>query len=148
MGGEGAAVRVTPIPFDIHGEFDFSEPWRIFAFSDNWAPVTFVLLLILAIGLPVAFAGYAGYAIATAAGAPTPAFGAAYGAIVGVVWALALTLVRWIGNMQFLDGDSVFVGALLTAGAAGAAGGLLATRGAAAAPTAGPPPLAKEPAAM
>lgn len=146
VGGEGAAVFVTPIPFDIHGEFDFNEPWRIFAFSKNWAPVTFVLLLILAIGLPIALAGYAGYAIATAAGAATPALGAAHGAIVGVVWSLTLTLLRWIGNMDFLVGDSVFVAVLLTAGAAGAAGGLLASRGGAAAPVAGPTPPAEEPA--
>lgn len=148
VGGEGAAVRVTPLPFDEHGEFHFSEPWRIFAFSDNWPPITFVLMLILAIGLPIVLAGYAGYAVATAAGASTPALGAARGAMVGVVWAIALTLVRWIGNMDFLAGDSVFVGVLLTAGAAGAAGGLLATRATAGAPAAGPPPLSEEPAVM
>lgn len=144
--GDGAAIRSTPLPFEDHGEFDnFSKQWRIFAFGGNWPPVTFVLLLILAIGMPLALACYAGYAIAAAAGASTPALGAAHGAIVGVVWALALTLLRWIGNMQMLVGDSVFVGALLTAGAAGAVGGLLAARGLGA-PGAAPPPLAEEPA--
>jgi hypothetical protein len=147
--GEGAAVRYSPVPPEEHGSFDnFREQWRIFAFSGNWSTVTFILLLILAIGTPIVLAAYAGYVIATAAGAATPALGAAHGAIVGVVWAIAMTLLRWIGNMDYLVGDSVFVGVLLTAGIAGAVGGLLATRGGAGAPAAGPPPLSEEPAAM
>lgn len=129
--GEGGAAINTPLPFDDHGDFtDFSTPWRIFAFSDNYAPFAFIFVLILVIGLPLALAAIAGYAVASAEAARTPASGAAHGAAVGVSWALALTLLRAIGEMRWLDANSVFLFVLLTTGVAGIAGGLLAARGA------------------
>ena len=127
--GEDGSLRALPLPLRDLTAFDgFGERWRIFAYGDNYPAYAFVFMLILLIGLPIALAAYGGFAVAVAAGAQTPAAAAGHGALVGVVWALALTLLRAIAALQPIVGDSLFTSVLLGAAAAGALGGLLALR--------------------
>jgi hypothetical protein len=79
----------------------------------------------------LAAALFAGYGAAATAGARRPALAAAYGAFVGVAWAVAMALLRAIADVTTLSGDSLF-GAVLVVGCVfGALGGLLFARGSA-----------------
>jgi hypothetical protein len=109
-------------------EFSSDDPAtaRLFAYSDALEPYVFVPLLIVLIGLPIVAALYAGFATARAMATPSQAASAGWGALVGIVWALALVTIRAIGNVEVVVGESLFGGALLVGTAAGAIGGLLA----------------------
>jgi hypothetical protein len=114
-----------------------AEAVRLFAYSDALAPFVFIPMLIALIALPIIAALYAGFATARSMATPSQAASAGWGAVVGIVWALALVVIRAIGNVDVLVGDSLFGGVLLVGTAAGAIGGLLA--GQALAPGAPPP---------
>lgn len=102
--GETGGALSTPLPLAESGKSGrFGEPWRIFAFSDNYPLFVFIFVLILAVGLTLTLAWFAGSAVASAARVSSPATRAAYGAIVGVVWALALTLLRVLRDMRWLE---------------------------------------------
>lgn len=120
---------------------------RIFDYSAALPPYVFVPGLVLLIALPIVLALYAGFVTARAMGAPTQLVAAGWGAVVGIVWALALSIVRALGDIAIIEGGSLFAGALLVGTVAGAVGGLLAGEGAAAQPAPataperpGPPP--------
>jgi hypothetical protein len=118
------------------------ERGRIFDYSAAVPPYVFVPGLVLLIALPLVLALYAGFVTARAMGAPTQLVAAGWGAVVGIVWALALGIVRAIGDVQLIEGGSLFAGTLLVGTVAGALGGVLAGEGPAAAasePTAPPP---------
>lgn len=124
---EDASSRALPLPLRDLTTFDgFGERWRIFAYGDNYPAYAFVFMLILLIGLPLALAAYGGFSLAAAAMARTPGTAAAHGALIGVVWAIALSLLRAIADIQPIVGDSLFTSVLIGGAAAGAAGGLLA----------------------
>jgi hypothetical protein len=126
---EDASSRSLPLPLRDLTTFDgFGERWRIFAYGDNYPAYAFVFMLILLIGLPLALAAYGGFSLAAAAMARTPGAAAAHGALIGVVWAIALSLLRAIADMQPIVGDSLFTSVLIGGAAAGAVGGLLALR--------------------
>ena len=127
---ETEEVLLAPVPLndraDIDGEF------RLFDLSEDMEAYFFVPLLIVLIALPALLALYAGFATARKAGAKQPASAAAWGALVGPVWAMAMALLNGM-HVQLVgdpNGDSVFGLVLLGGAALGALGGLLASQAA------------------
>jgi zinc-ribbon domain len=112
---------------------------RIFSYDDALPAYVFLPALIVVMGLVGLGALYAGFAGARAAGAATPLGGAAWGALTGPVWAVAMAILNAVAGGYFhgaADGGSVF-GVFLFGGAVlGAAGGALAL-------SAAPAPAAK-----
>ena len=108
-----------------------SEPFRLFAYRDGASAIVFLLMLIVLIGIPVASALFAGFAVAREREAATPVLGAAWGALVGPVWAIVLAIINSLlqdtlfGHAQ---GESVFGISLVFGALIGALGGFLAAR--------------------
>jgi hypothetical protein len=107
------------------------ESYRLFDYRHGTPAIVFLLMLAVLVALPLATALYAGFLVARERAAATPALCAAWGAIVGPVWAVGLSLANSLlqdtlfGHAQ---GESVF-GILLVGGAlVGALGGFLAAR--------------------
>ena len=86
-------------------------------------------MLVLLVGLPVCGALFGGFTVARERRATSPALAAAWGALVGPVWAITLALVNALlqdtlyGHAQ---GESVFGIVLVFGSLVGAAGGYLA----------------------
>ena len=134
-------VLALPLPAADPQEIlgNSSEPFRLFAYRDGVSAVVFLLMLVVLIGIPLTAALYAGFLVARERGATVPLLGAAWGAVVGPVWALVLAIVNSLlqdtlyGHAQ---GASVFGIVLVFGALIGAAGGLLAARASATAPSA------------
>jgi hypothetical protein len=126
-------VLSLPLPADQPGEIvgTTSEPLRLFDYRDGVSAIVFLLMLVVLIGIPVAAALYAGFIVARERAAASPALGAAWGALVGPVWAIALAIVNGLlqdtlfGHAQ---GESVFGIVLVFGALIGALGGFLAAR--------------------
>jgi hypothetical protein len=126
-------VLSLPLPADKPGEIvgTTSEPLRLFDYRDGASTIVFLLMLVVLIGIPVAAALYAGFVVARERAAASPALGAAWGALVGPVWAIALAIVNGLlqdtlfGHAQ---GESVFGIVLVFGALIGALGGFLAAR--------------------
>jgi hypothetical protein len=89
----------------------------------------FLPALILLFGLLILAALYAGFAAARAVGAGTPVSGAAWGAVTGPAWAIAMSILISLAGGLFhgdADGGSVFGLFLLLGALLGAGGGVLA----------------------
>ncbi len=142
----------------LTGEASSDQEIRLLDYRRQMSAAVFIPLLLVLIALPVVAALLAGFEVARRRGADAGPAGAAWGALVGPVWALtgvlaiALTQKELFGRPQ---GDAVFVTMLLGGAALGALGGLLAAQrrrtghaghpGAAspvAAPVSPPPPMA------
>ncbi len=121
-------VALPPVPVNSSG--DIRSEFRLFDLSNDMEAYFFVPLLIVLIALPLLLALYAGFCAARAAEARRPEQAAAWGALVGPVWAISLALLNAM-HVKLLgqpDGDSLF-GIFLLAGAAlGAIGGLLSSQ--------------------
>jgi hypothetical protein len=120
-----------PLPVEDVTQVTGGDRFRIFGYRGVLASFIFVPLLLVGIVLPVLLALYAGFAATRLQGARTPVLGAAWGAIVGPSWALAMGIADAIvGGRVFgsADADSVFATFLLGGTALGAVGGLLAAR--------------------
>jgi len=132
-----------PAPTAEADEITGNESYRIFAYRDALPAYLFVPGIIVLIALPLLLALYGGFIAAGIAGAArTPAPAAAWGAIVGPVWAIAMALldalatkpleVEALGDSRQLslfgsaDGGAAFLYFLLVGAALGAVGGLLA----------------------
>ena len=108
-----------------------TDTFRLFAYRDGVSTVVFLLMLIVLIGIPLAAALYAGFLVARERAATSPVLGAAWGALVGPVWAIVLAVVNGLlqdtlfGHAQ---GESVFGVVLVFGALIGAAGGFLAAR--------------------
>jgi hypothetical protein len=108
-----------------------SEPLRLFGYRDGASAVVFLLMLVVLIGIPVTAALYAGFVVAREREPGSPLLGAAWGALVGPVWAIALAIVNALlqdtlfGHAQ---GESVFGIVLVFGALIGALGGFLAAR--------------------
>jgi hypothetical protein len=121
-----------PLPADRPGEIvgSTSEALRLFAYRDGTSGVVFLLMLVVLIGIPLVAALYAGFVVARGR-AGSPALGAAWGALVGPVWAIALAILNGLlqdtlfGHAQ---GESVFGIVLVFGALIGALGGFLAAR--------------------
>ncbi len=139
------------IPVDTREDvFDESDAGniRIWSYRDAITAPLFVALLLVLIALPVAGALLAGFAVARLRDTATPLQAAAWGAVVGPIWAVAGALLASIAAREVIfgavTGGSLF-GLLLIGGAAfGAAGGFLA---ASRAPAPAPTTTTAEPAA-
>ena len=112
---------------------------RIFSYGGALPIYVFLPELLILVGAALIAALYSGFATARRAAAPTQLVAAGWGAVTGIVWAVALVILRAMAFGQGTIGESVFAGALLIGSVAGAVGGLLAVRPAATGP-AGPRP--------
>lgn len=156
--GAGASERLAgppAVPIDQSRYFDLpSDPaadsassYNLFDFNDTMAAYLFIPMLIVLIAIPALLALYAGFAVARGVGERRPDRAAAWGAIVGPVWAIAMVLLATLARKDVVgnpNGDSVFIAFLLGGAVLGAIGGLLAAQGQASAapvgPRATPPP--------
>jgi hypothetical protein len=102
---------------------------RVFSYSDAMPAYVFLPALVLLFALLILAALYAGFAAARAVGAPTPIVGAAWGALTGPAWAIAMSILVSLAGGLFhgdADGGSVFGLFLLLGAVLGAGGGVLA----------------------
>ena len=129
----GPRCSRLPLPADKPGEIvgTTSDPLRLFSYRDGASAIVFLLMLVVLIGIPLTAALYAGFVVARERAAASPALGAAWGALVGPVWAIALAIVNGLlqdtlfGHAQ---GESVFGIVLVFGALIGALGGFLAAR--------------------
>ena len=140
----GASERLAgppAVPIDQDQYFDLpSDPaadsassYNLFDFNDTMAAYLFIPMLIVLIAIPALLALYAGFAVARRVGERRPDRAAAWGAIVGPVWAIAMVLLATLARKNVVgnpNGDSVFIAFLLGGAVLGAIGGLLAAQGA------------------
>ena len=68
--------------------------YRLFDYRDGASAVVFLLMLVLLVGLPLCGALLAGFTVARERAASTPVLAAAWGALVGPVWAITLALLN------------------------------------------------------
>jgi len=125
------AVLSLPLPAEEPNEILQAGSFRLLDYRDGASAVVFLLMLAVLILLPVATALFAGFSVAKRRASASPGLSAAWGALVGPVWAIALALLSALlqdtvhGHAQ---GESVF-GVVLVGGALiGALGGYLAAR--------------------
>ena len=127
-----------PVPVDRPAAvLDGRGSYRSFAYADaapvwGWLPlVVGGTLVVLALML------FGGFTAARAAHDPRPALGAAWGALVGPVWALLIVVLDPLTSSSYprlsalgaLDGANAFAVFLLLGTVVGACGGLLAASG-------------------
>ena len=117
--------------------------FRIFAYNDVLPAYVLLPALILLMGLVILAALYAGFTAARSVDAQSLPIAAAWGAITGPAWAIAMTLLALLAGGLFhgdADDASVF-GVFLFGGAIlGAAGGALSAQsGGASSPGEAPP---------
>lgn len=133
-GSSFKAELATPIPLDGDPSSNpFTErgdQFRLFDFNDEMTPALFIPLLIVLMLIPLAFALFAGFSVARAVRARTPHLGAAWGLLVGPVWATVLALLNAMSPhvVGRPVGDSLFGITLLAGAALGALGGFLASQ--------------------
>jgi hypothetical protein len=138
-----------PFPVDQAGDVPGRDGGlRVFSYTDAMPAYVFLPALVLLFALLILAALYAGFAAARAVGAATPVLGAAWGAVTGPAWAIAMSILISLAGGLFhgdADGGSVFGLFLLLGALLGAGGGVLAvndarepaTRAAPSAPDAG-----------
>lgn len=144
-GAEFKASHPSPVPLDSDelGAFEaLDSGFRLFDLGSAMAPYTFVPLLLILVGLVALSALYAGFGVARAAGASSPAVAAGFGALVGPIWSIVAVLANavHVKTVGAPDGDSVFVVLLLGGAVLGALGGLLSSSSAAPPASAGSRP--------
>jgi hypothetical protein len=109
-----------------------SGDYTVFSYRKGIPGWAFIVMLGLIL-VVVFFALYAGFAVARVARASAPLIGAAYGLLVGPIWALAMVILNALVTKDLFGrgaGDSVFVVNLLGGAVLGALGGLLGAQGA------------------
>ena len=127
--GLGSSFSAGPSPIGHVFPGTSEETFRIFDFSDPMEPYVFIPLLIALIAIPLMLLLYSGFATARAVKAPNQGLGAAWGLLVGPIWALALvTLNAMTPDIAGVPvGDSLFGVTLLAGAALGALGGVMGT---------------------
>jgi hypothetical protein len=136
---QGATAILTPLPVgdggadDLTGSDDATpaDSYRLFGYRHDMAGYLFVPLLIVLMAIPALTALWAGFALARVRAAGSPAAGAAWGALVGPVWAVAIAILNAVVKKELFGmavGDSVFVTTLVAAALLGALGGVLAVQ--------------------
>jgi hypothetical protein len=107
--------------------------FRIFSYSDAMPAYVLLPAIVVLMGMLILAALYAGFGAARAVGASTPVHGAAWGAITGPAWAIAMSILVGLAGGLFhgdADGGSVFGVFLLFGALLGAGGGVLSVTGA------------------
>jgi zinc-ribbon domain len=124
------AVLNLPLPADQPNDVLANGPtYRLIDYRDGASAIVFLLMLVVLVGMPLCGALFAGFTVARERAAASPALAAAWGALVGPVWAIALALVNALlqdtlfGHAQ---GESVFGIVLVFGALVGALGGYLA----------------------
>ncbi|MBE2315400.1 zinc ribbon domain-containing protein [Solirubrobacter sp. CPCC 204708] len=122
------APATVGLPFPVEDPNALPGDFRIFSYQDALSDAVFLPALVVLLCVITLGALYGGFAAARAAGAERPATAAAWGALTGPVWALAMAVAVVLAGGLF-HGDaadgSVF-GLFLVGGALlGAAGGAL-----------------------
>jgi hypothetical protein len=130
----GLAENVsTPLPVETDGEkvSDLAEhgKFNLFDYKNVMHTVTFIVLLVVLIGLPILLSLYSGFLVGRNRDGGDPRFRVAWGAAVGPVWALAIVVLNALSEdvaFGHLLGDSVFALVLLGGAVLGAAGAFIA----------------------
>jgi len=157
--GAGASERLAGAPalpiepedyFDLPDDPSASSPsdYDLFDFSDTMPAFLFAPTLVVLIGIAALLALYAGFAVARRVGEGRADRAAAWGALVGPVWSVAMVLLATLARKDVVgnpSGDSVFIAFLLGGAVLGALGGLLAAQGSTPAPAAQQPPAPQPP---
>jgi hypothetical protein len=124
------AVLSLPLPANEPAKVGAGDQtFRLFGYRHGASAIVFLLMLVLLIAIPLGAAVLAGFAVARERAAASPVLGAAWGALVGPVWAIALALLNALlqdtlfGHAQ---GESVFGIVLVLGALVGALGGYLA----------------------
>ncbi len=124
----GSDALPVPIGDASKVKYDSSGKYRLFGLSHAMPIYTFVPLLIFMLASVLLLALSAGFAIAQARQPATPLMAAAWGCLVGPIWALTLVVINALVAKYIFgraDGGSVF-GTFFTGGlVVGAAGGLV-----------------------
>ncbi len=132
-----------PFPVDEPGEVPGADgSLRIFSYDDALPAYVLLPAIVLLAALLVLAALYAGFTAARVADAADVARGAAWGAVTGPVWALAMAILTSLaGGLFHGDPDQGSVSAIHLLGGAllGAAGGAMAAGGRAPEPEPVPP---------
>jgi hypothetical protein len=135
--GEGNAVSGevgtpigAPVPVANPSEIktDGKGQYRVFGFSKAMPAYTFIPLLIFLIGVLLLLALNAGFAVARLRQPRTQWIGAAWGCLVGPIWATSMVILNALVAKDFFGravGDSVFGTFLLGCLVVGAVGGFL-----------------------
>jgi hypothetical protein len=131
--GPGALGLPIPVsrPASVPGD---DGAFRIFSYNAALPAYVFLPALIIVMALVGLGALYAGFAAARAARAVSVATGAAWGALTGPVWAIAMVILNALAGGFFHgagEGASVFAVFLLGGAVFGAGGGALALSGSA-----------------
>jgi hypothetical protein len=130
--GAGSGPESYPVPVNtIKVKTNSTGEYRLFGFNEALPAFEFIPLLIWLIGVPLLLALNAGFAITRVRGATAPLVGAAWGALVGPIWAIAMVLINALVAKDFFgraNGDSVFGMFLIGGLVVGAIGGLLVTQ--------------------
>lgn len=132
FGGPGALETLgMPFPVEDPVEVVSGGDFRAFGYRDALPAYVFVPGLIALFALQVLGALYAGFAVSRRRPGQTIGRAAAYGALVGPIWAITVAILSSLASKQLYgdpSGDSVFVTFLLGGAALGALGGVLAAR--------------------
>jgi hypothetical protein len=135
-------LPALPIPTEdfseLGGERSSEDPfestfnsYNLFDYNGTMPTLLFLLTLVVLIGAPALLALYGGFAVARQVGEARPERAAAWGALVGPVWSLAMVLLTTLARKGIAgnpSGDSVFIAFLLGGAVFGALGGFLAAR--------------------
>lgn len=123
------------------GDASSNPDFTLLDYGDELPAWVFAPLLLVLMIAPAFFALSGGFGVARAVSPATPALGAAWGALVGPVWAVAtgiLCLLTQDGYFGQILGDSFFAIVLLAGAALGALGGFVATQQSAGQPSPSP----------
>lgn len=133
VSGEISTPIGAPVPVADPSEIktDDQGQYRVFGFNKAMPAYTFIPLLIFLIGMVLLLALNAGFAVARLRQPRTQWIGAAWGCLVGPIWATSMVIVNALVAKDFFGravGDSVFGSFLLGGLVVGAVGGLLSTQ--------------------
>ena len=128
--GDGVSADSAPVPLGDASKisFDKSGNYRLFGLSHAMPIYAFAPLLIFLLASVLLLALSAGFSIAQVQEPSTPAAAAAWGLLVGPIWAIAMVIINALIAKYFFgraDGSSVFGTFLLGGAVTGAVGGLL-----------------------
>lgn len=129
---EGSSVEV-PVPVGDASKLkvNSSGRYRLFGLSHAMPTYTFVPLVIFLLASALLLAFFAGASVAQARVPQTPWAAAAWGGLVGPIWALAMVILNGLFAKEFFgraDGGSVFGSFLLGGLIVGAVGGLVSVQ--------------------
>ncbi len=131
--GDGISSDAVPVPVGNPGKikYDKSGNYRLFGFSRAMPIYTFAPLLIFMLGGALLLALSAGFAVAQSQQPATPRMAAAWGCLVGPIWAVTMVIVNGLVAKYAFGravGSSVFGTFLLGGLVMGAVGGLVTTQ--------------------